>query len=206
MIRINLFPHREAARRRRREVFYFSLGLSALSGALVAGAFYAVQATQAASQRARNDALRGAIGRLDGQIKDIANLHQEIARLRARQQAVQDLQADRNMPVHLLSELTRQLPEGVYLSSLRQDQQTIALQGVAQSNERVSELLRNLDHHSVWFARPELVEITAGSVTLGARDPRRVANFNIRVQVRRAGEAAALATPKPPAPTATGGV
>jgi type IV pilus assembly protein PilN len=122
-------------------------------------------------------------------------LQQEIAALRARQQAVEDLQADRNMPVHLLNELVKQLPDGVYLTSVKQDNQTIAIQGVAQSNERVSELLRNLGNNSPWLSRPELVEIVAGSVSLSPRDQRRVANFNVRVKLLRASEAEKAAAP-----------
>jgi len=109
--------------------------------------------------------------------------------LLARQQAVENLQADRNMPVHLLTELVQQLPEGVYITSMQQNGQNVALQGVAQSNERVSELLRNLANNSPWFSGPELVEIVAGTASLNARDVRRVANFQIRVKLVRASEA-----------------
>ncbi|EKD89257.1 MAG: hypothetical protein ACD_34C00139G0004 [uncultured bacterium] len=107
----------------------------------------------------------------------------------ARQQAVENLQADRNMPVYLLTELVHQLPEGVYIVSLKQEGQNVALQGVAQSNERVSELLRNLGNNSPWFTRPELIEIVAGTVNLTPRDVRRVANFQIRVKLVRPNEA-----------------
>ena len=190
MILINLLPHREAARKRRRERFFLMLGLSVATGALVAGAIYLAQAAAVAAQRERNESLGTEIRRLDTQIKDISNLRQEIGALRARQQAVEDLQADRNMPVHLLRELVEQLPDGVYLTGLRQDPQGVVLQGVAQSNERVSEMLRNLGHRSVWLAQPELVEIVAGSVSLGPREQRRVANFQVRVRLLRAGETA----------------
>ena len=190
MILINLLPHREAARKRRRERFFLMLGLSVATGVLVAGAIYLAQAAAVAAQRERNDSLGTEIRRLDTQIKDISNLRQEIGALRARQQAVEDLQADRNMPVHLLRELVEQLPDGVYLTGLRQDPQGVVLQGVAQSNERVSEMLRNLGHRSVWLAQPELVEIVAGSVSLGPREQRRVANFQVRVRLLRAGETA----------------
>lgn len=190
MILINLLPHREAARKRRRERFVFMLALSVATGALVAGAVYLAQAAAVAAQRERNDILGAEIRRLDTQIKDISNLRQEIAGLRARQQAVEDLQADRNMPVHLLRELVEQLPDGVYLTGLRQDPQVVVLQGVAQSNERVSEMLRNLGHRSAWLAQPELVEIVAGSVNLGPREQRRVANFQVRVRLVRTGETA----------------
>ena len=188
MILINLLPHRDAARKRRRERFVFMLAVSVVSGALVAGAVYLAQAAAVAAQRERNDILGAEIRRLYTQIKDISNLRQEIAGLRARQQAVEDLQADRNMPVHLLRELVEQLPGGVYLTGLRQDPQVVVLQGVAQSNERVSEMLRNLGHRSAWLAQPELVEIVAGSVNLGPREQRRVANFQVRVRLVRAGE------------------
>lgn len=188
MILINLLPHREAARKRRRERFVFMLALSVATGALVSGAVYLAQAAAVAAQRERNELLGAEIRRLDTQIKDVRNLRQEIAGLRARQQAVEDLQADRNMPVHLLRELVEQLPDGVYLTGLRQDPQVVVLQGVAQSNERVSEMLRNLGHRSAWLAQPELVEIVAGSVNLGPREQRRVANFQVRVRLVRAGE------------------
>ncbi len=191
MILINLLPHRQVARKRRRERFALSLGLSVLAGALVAGALYLAQVAAVASQRARNDILRSEIGQLDVQIKDIVNLRQQIAALSARRQAVEDLQTDRNMPVHLLLELVRQLPEGVYLTSLKQDNQSILLQGSAQSNERVSELLRNLGSPGFWLTQPELVEIVAGQVSLSPRDQRRVANFQIRVRLLRASETTA---------------
>ncbi len=195
MILINLLPHREAARKRRRELFYASLGASVVAGLVIAGGLYLWEAAQISSQQDRNMVLRSEIKRLEGQIKDIANLQQEIAGLRARQQAVEDLQADRNMPVHLLNELVRQMPDGVYLTGLKQDNQTVTLTGVAQTNERVSELLRNLGNGSPWLTQPELVEIVAGSVNLGPREQRRVANFNIRVRVLRASEAQKAAAP-----------
>ncbi|HBH40141.1 MAG TPA: fimbrial protein, partial [Curvibacter sp.] len=141
------------------------------------------------------------IQKLDAQIKDIAALEAEIAALRARQQAVENLQADRNMPVHLLSELTRQFPEGVFITSMRQDNQLISLQGTAQSQERVSELLRNLAYNSPWFTKPELIEIVAANVALG-KEQRRVANFTVRVRMLRASEVQkpAASTAAVPAP------
>ncbi|MGH6627296.1 MAG: PilN domain-containing protein [Burkholderiaceae bacterium] len=189
MILINLLPHREAARKRRRDAFYTSLGTAALVGGVLAGAIYLWYQAQILGQQASNAYLQAEIRQLDNQIKDIATLQAEIAALRARQQAVEDLQANRNLPVHLLNELVRQLPEGVYVSSLKQDGQNVTLQGVAQSNERVSELLRNLANHSPWLTRPELVEIIAANVTLSQRDQRRVSNFTLRVTLKRTSEA-----------------
>lgn len=189
MILINLLAHREAARKKRKDIFNFSLLASVLAGGLVAGAVYLWIQGQISEQQQQNQILQREIQVLEAQIKEIAGLEGEIAALRARQQAVEDLQADRNLPVHLLTELVRQLPDGVYVTSMRQDNQLVTLQGVAQSNERVSELLRHLANDTPWFAKPELVEIVAGNVTLGARDQRRVSNFTIRVRLVRAGEA-----------------
>jgi type IV pilus assembly protein PilN len=189
VIRINLLPHREAARKLRRDLFYASLGASAFAGVLIAGAIYVWFAAQISSQQTRNQILSTEIKRLEGQIKDIATLQEEIAALRARQQAVEDLQADRNMPVHLLNELVKQLPDGVYVNNVKQTNNTVAISGVAQSNERVSELLRNLGSNSPWFTRPELLEIVAGNISLGKTDQRRVANYKVTVKLLRASEA-----------------
>lgn len=189
MILINLLPHREIARKRRKELFNVSLGLSVFAGGLLAGMIFLWFQSQISTQQAQNQLLQSEISKFDLQIKEIAGLESEIAALLARQQAVENLQADRNMPVYLLTELVQQLPDGVYVSSLRQEGQNVALQGVAQSNERVSELLRNLANNSPWFARPELVEIVAGSVSLTPRDSRRVSNFQIRVKLVRSNDA-----------------
>lgn len=189
MILINLLPHREVARKLRRDIFNVSLGASALAGGLIAGTIFLWYQAQISGQQGKNQLLQSEIKKFDSQIKDIAGLESEIAALRARQQAVEDLQADRNLPVHLLTELVKQLPDGVYITSMRQESQVVALQGVAQSNERVSELLRNLSNNTPWFAKPELIEIVSGSVTLPPRDQRRVSNFTIRVHLVRSSEA-----------------
>jgi type IV pilus assembly protein PilN len=189
VILINLLPHREAARKRRRDLFYASLGASAVAGAVIAGGIYLWFAAQISTQQERNQILSNEIKRLEAQIKDIATLQEEINALRARQQAVEDLQADRNMPVYLLNELVKQLPDGVYINNMKQTNNTVAIAGVAQSNERVSELLRNLASGSPWFARPELLEIVAGNVALTPRDQRRVANFKVNFKLVRASEA-----------------
>lgn len=185
MILINLLPHREAARKRRKEAFFVSLGAAALLGGLICGAVYVWYQAQISSQQGKNTFLQGEIKKLEIQIKDVANLQAEIASLRARQQAVEDLQSGRNMPVHLLNELVKQLPDGVYVNSMKQDGTNVSLAGVAQSNERVSELLRNLANNSTWLMRPELIEIVASSVALSARDQRRVSNFSIKAQLRK---------------------
>jgi type IV pilus assembly protein PilN len=185
MILINLLPHREAARKRQRELFFAQLGGAALIGGLIVGLVFTWFQNQISTQQSRNAFLTTEIAKLDAQIKDIAGLQAQLAALKARQLAVEDLQADRNLPVHLLDEMVKQLPEGVYLSSLKQDNQTILLTGVAQSQERVSELLRNLNNNSKWLTKPELVEIVAANLALSPREQRRVSNFSIRVSLTR---------------------
>ena len=191
MILINLLPHRELARKQRRQRFNLGIGVAALLGVMLAVLVLLSVQARMAEQGQRNQLLQAEITRFDSQIKDIAGLQTEITALRARQQAVEDLQADRNLPVVLMAELVRQLPEGLFLSSLRQEAQNLTLTGSAQSNERVSELLRNLGNNSPWLARPELVEIVAGTLALSPREQRRVANFTIRVRLVRPSDAAA---------------
>jgi len=189
VILINLLPHREAARKRRKEAFQATMFASFLLGLLIAGAIYWWFQMMIEEQQGKNTFLQSEIKVLEGQIKEIASIEEEIAALRARQKAVEDLQSDRNLPVHLLSELVKQLPDGVYITSLRQADQVITMQGMAQSNERVSEMLRNLANNTPWFSKPELVEIVAANVALTPRDQRRVASFNLRFRLMRTSEA-----------------
>ena len=195
MILINLLPHREAARKRRVELFNVSLAVAFLVGGLLAGLIFLWYQAQIMGQQEKNQILQSEITKFNVQIKAIAGLEAEIAALRARQQAVEDLQADRNLPVHLLTQLVQQIPDGVYVATMRQENQSVTLQGVAQSNERVSELLRNLGNNTPWFSKPELVEIVAGTVALTPREQRRVANFTIRVALVRASEAVKAVAP-----------
>ena len=189
MILINLLPHREAARKRRRETFQATMLASVLVGIVIAGAIYCWFQMKIEEQQGKNQFLQSEIKILEGQIKEIATIEEEIAALRARQKAVEDLQSDRNLPVHLLSELVQQLPDGVYITTLKQTNQTVAMQGMAQSNERVSEMLRNLSNNTPWLSKPELVEIVAANVALTPRDQRRVSAFNLRFQLMRSSEA-----------------
>lgn len=188
MILINLLPHREAARKRRREGFQATMFASFLLGLVIAGAIYWWFQVAISSQQEKNSFLQQEIKVLEGQIKEIAAIEDEIAALRARQNAVEDLQADRNLPVYLLSELAKQMPDGVYITNLKQADQAITMQGMAQSNERVSEMLRNIADNTPWFSKPELVEIVAANVALTSRDQRRVAAFNLRFRLMRASE------------------
>jgi type IV pilus assembly protein PilN len=208
VILINLLPHREAARKKRRDIFNVSLGASALVGGLIAGAVFLWFQAAISVQQNTNAILETEIKKLDGQIKDIAGLEAEISALRARQQAVEDLQSDRNLPVYLLTELVNQLPDGVYISKMAQADRLVTLNGVAQTNERVSELLRNLANNTPWFSKPELVEIVAGTVALSSREQKRVSNFVIRVRLVRASDAekASAVTASAPALAASASV
>ncbi len=199
MILINLLPHREAARKKRKEQFFTQLGLSALLGGIICGGVFTWYQGQISTQQGRNSFLQAEITKLEAEIKDIATLQREIASLRARQTAVEDLQADRNLPVYMLDELVKQLPEGLYLRSIKQEGQSVLLQGVAQSQERVSELLRNLANNSPWLTKPDLVEIVAATVPVSGREQRRVANFTIRATLTRPTPAAAEPVTQPAA-------
>jgi len=127
MILINLLPHREAARKRQKDQFYTQLGLSALLGGIISGAVFTWYQGQISAQQERNQFLQTEIAKLDAEIKDIASLQQQIASLRARQTAVEDLQGNRNLPVHLLEELVNQIPEGVFLRTMKQENLSVLL-------------------------------------------------------------------------------
>jgi type IV pilus assembly protein PilN len=192
VILINLLPHREEKRQRRKTAFFAGLGLSAVAGLLIAGLWYLVLQQLTATQQERNAFLGAEIGKLEVQIKDIANLKSEIESLKARQRAVEDLQIDRNVPVHVLNELVKQTPEGVYLTSIKQDGQAVSLTGIAQTNERVSEFLRNTAYSSDWLEKPDLIEIKVATPTgSGSRDQKRLFDFSVRVMVKRPQDKAA---------------
>ena len=201
MILINLFPHREATRKKQKEQFFSQLAMSALLGGIICGAVYTWYQGRIAEQQERNVFLQKEAARLDAEIKDIASLQAQIASLRARQTAVENLQADRNMPVHLLEEIVSELPDGIYLKSLKQENQSVLLTGVAQSQERVSDLLRGLSTKTQWLIKPELVEIVAANASVSSREQRRVSNFTIRATLNRP-TAGATANPTAPASTA----
>jgi type IV pilus assembly protein PilN len=183
VILINLLPHREERRRQRKRSFFIGLVAAAMLGLLIAAAWYLVLQQMTAAQQSRNDFLSAEITRLEGQIKDIATLKAEIDSLKARQLAVENLQTNRNIPVQLLDELVKYTPEGIYLTSIKQAGQQVVVAGVAQTNERVSEFLRNTQNQSKWLHKPELVEIKA--VTLapaaGSREQRKLFDFSMRV-------------------------
>ncbi|CAH0201994.1 hypothetical protein SRABI118_01760 [Massilia sp. Bi118] len=187
MIRINLLPHREAKRKQKQTAFAALLAFGGLLGGALVLMVGAYNASQISTQNQRNQVLKQANAELDVKIKKIANLKAEIEALKARQQAVEDLQGDRNQPVYLLDELVRQTPEGVYLKSFKQDGQKVLLNGVAQSQERVAELLRNLSGNSPWLERPDLTEVRAATLAQ-SKTGRKVVEFTLSVSIKRARE------------------
>jgi len=185
VILINLLPHREERRKRRKIAFFAGLGAAAVVGLAIVGIWYLVVQELISGQQGRNQFLQAEIAKLDAQIKDIATLKAEIASLVARQKAVEDLQVDRNLPVNILNELVKQTPEGIYFTSVKQDGQIIAINGIAQTQERISEFLRNTAYSSAWLMKPELVESKATTVTAANREQKRLFDFTMRVGVKR---------------------
>lgn len=203
MILINLLPHREEKRQRRKVAFFAGLGVAAGVGVAIVGVWYLVVQQLTSAQQDRNAFLSAEIAKLDAQIKDIASLKAEIESLKARQKAVEDLQLDRNLPVHLLNELVKQTPEGIYFSAIKQDGQSLNVSGVAQTQERISEFLRNTAYSSEWLTRPELIESRATSVTGANREQRTLYAFSMRLTMRRPQDkAAAPPAAQAPAPAA----
>lgn len=201
MILINLLPHREEKRQRRKIAFFAGLGMAAAAGLAVVGVWYLVVQQMTSSQQSRNDFLTAEIRKLEVQIKDIATLRAEIESLKARQKAVEDLQIDRNVPVHLLNELVKQTPEGVYFKTIKQDGQVLTVSGIAQTQERISELLRNTAYSSEWLVTPELVE-SKSALQGQNKDQRQLFEFAMRLGVKRPQEAASAPAGAGSAPAA----
>lgn len=160
MIRINLLPHREVRRAQQKRQFFIALGIVVALGALLTYGGYYHLSTQFDEQVERNKYLTGEIAKVDKDIAEITRLKEETASLLARKQVVETLQANRSETVHLLDQLVRQLPDGMYLRSVKQQGEKVAINGVTQSQARVSTLMRNLES-SQKLGSPALVEIKA---------------------------------------------
>ncbi len=193
MILINLLPHREERRKRRKAAFFAGLALSGAASLAAGGVWYLAVQQMIMGQQGRNAYLKAQIAILDEQIKDISSLRAEIDSLKARQKAVEDLQIDRNMPVHILNELVKQTPEGIYFTSIKQEGQVLAISGISQSNDRVSEFLRNTSKNSEWLVKPELVEVKVAAAAGIPKDQKRLFEFSMRVNVKRPQDQAASA-------------
>jgi len=183
MIRVNLLPHREEKRKRRQQQFGVLAGISMLIGLLVAGAVWFFLDTQVTQQQQNVAYMKGEIAKLDKQIEEIRKIREETASLLAKKQVVEGLQSNRSEPVQLLDQLLRQLPEGVYLKSVKQTGAKVNVSGYAQSNARVSTLMRNLGA-SPYLENPELVEIKA--VPAPDKSGNRVNQFNMNISIKRA--------------------
>ena len=182
MIRINLLPHREQKRQaRQRQFVSLAIGLAIL-GAAVVLLVHVAFGWQIESQEGRNSLLKAEIAKLDSQIKEIDKLREQTQALLARKQIVETLQSNRTEAVHLLDQMVRQLPDGIYLKSLRQAGAKVTLVGYAQSSARVSTLMRNIEA-SPWLQNPELVEIK--SVASPAAKDLRVNEFTLNVRIKQ---------------------
>lgn len=179
MIRINLLPHREEAKKARRQQFYVLGGLISVLATLIVFAVFTLIGGQIDRQQDTNAFLKTEIAKLDAQLDQIKRLKEQTQALLARKQIIENLQRDRGETVYLLSELVTQVPEGVYLKTMKQDGLTVNMTGYAQSNARVSALMRNLES-SPWLENPQLVEVKAGVL-----NGRRINEFVMNVTLTR---------------------
>ena len=179
MIRINLLPHREEKRKARRQQFYGLLGMISVLALLIVFLVYTIISGYISAQESKNDLLKKEIAVLDQQIEQIKRLKEQTQALLSRKQVIESLQRDRAEAVRLLSEMVKQMPEGVYLRSIKQDGIKVSLVGYAQSNARVSTLMRNIEA-SAWLEKPLLVEIKAVTV-----DKRRLNEFSLNASLKR---------------------
>ena len=185
-MRINLLPHREQKRQARQRQFVSLAIVLALFGVAIVALVHVVLAARIDDQISRNNLLKTKIAELDKQIAEIDKLRDQIQQVLARKQVVETLQANRNEAVHLLDQLVRQLPEGVYLQSVKQTDKKVQIVGFAQSNARVSTLMRNIEG-SPWLERPSLVEIKLVNVPAQGRTPAQQLNqFTLNFEIRRA--------------------
>ena len=199
-VRINLLPHREQKRQARQRQFVSFAILLAILALSVVGLVHMIFTAKIEDQNARNKLLTTEIAKLDEQIKEIDKLRDQIQQVLARKQVVEDLQANRSEAVHLLDQIVRQLPDGIYLKSLRQTGTRVQMIGYAQSNARVSTLMRNIEA-SPWVAAPELVEIKLVSLPAATRGApaQQVNEFTLNFQVKRAPPSASAPTTAPAA-------
>ena len=179
MIRINLLPHREEKRKSRRQQFILFSALAAVGGLLVWFIGHSIIAGYVDGQDEKNAMLKQEIALLDKEISEIKGLREQAEALLSRKQVIESLQTNRTEPVHVFNELARQIPEGLYFKSLKQTGSRINITGYAQSNARVSNLMRNLDA-SPQLQNAELVEVKAAVL-----NTRRVSEFNLNVSLER---------------------
>lgn len=179
MIRVNLLPWREERRKARRQQFFAFAGVMAAIAAVIWFMGYGAINGYVSAQEGKNAFLKSEIAALDKEIEEIKRLKEQTDSLLSRKRVIESLQANRTETVHLFNELARQVPEGVYLKTIKQSGDKISLVGYAQSNARVSSLMRNLEGSPV-MERPDLVEIKSAAV-----GNRRLSEFNLNVYITR---------------------
>lgn len=179
MIRINLLPHRETKQKARQQQFSVLSGITFFFGILTVGMVHLMITGQIEHQESRNTYMTKQIAVLDKQIDEIKQIRAQTQVLLARKQAVETLQGNRSDVVHILDQIVRLLPDGVYLQSIKQTNQVINLAGYARSNARVSTLMRELES-SPWLGSPSLIEIKASKVNNS-----RLNKFNLNVTLIR---------------------
>jgi type IV pilus assembly protein PilN len=177
-VRVNLLPHREERRKRARQHFYILAGGTAIVGVLIVAAMHTYVGRLIEKQEDRNRFLKGEIAKLEKEIAEINSLRDQIQALLARKSIIETLQAERAQTVNLLDQLVKQTPEGVYLREVQQRGLRVNLVGYAQSNARVSTLMRNIDA-SPLLEKAELIEAKAANV-----DKRRVSEFTMFMSLK----------------------
>lgn len=160
MARINLLPWRAERRKLRQKEFMAMLGAAAVAAAIASFLIWMFYNGQISGQKERNDYLREQIAQVDAKIKEIEILDQKKAKLLARKEVIEKLQANRSQMVHLFDSLVRTIPDGVALTAIQQNGEALTLRGRSQSNARVSTYMRNLEG-SGWMTNPELSVIEA---------------------------------------------
>ena len=199
MILVNLLPHREETRKRRKQTFNATLGLAAIAGLLIGGLVWKYYDYQINTQDEVNLFIQNENKKLDEKIKEVKDVEAEIAALRDRQKAVESLQQERNDPVMLFNELTSKMPDGMYLTSLKQTDAVVSLEGMAQSNERVSEFLRNLRDSPLFAVPPKLEQTLVQEVTLSNKSKHQAYSFKMLLTLKKPEKPEDKAAAKKPA-------
>ncbi|WP_312914214.1 PilN domain-containing protein [Stenotrophomonas sp.] len=192
MARINLLPWRAERRKQRQREFYAMLGFAALSGVVLSGLLWFFYSQQISGQQERNAFLESEIAKVKEQNKEIERLDKQKDRLLARKRVIEELQGKRSQMVHLFDSLVRTIPDGVVLTALKQEGETLTLEGRTQSNARVSAYMRNLES-SGWMSNPELTIIEARAQEAGSKvvDVKSLPYvFTLKVQLPAPGETA----------------
>jgi type IV pilus assembly protein PilN len=197
MIAFNLLPYREALRLRKRQEFLATVLMAGLLGLFLAVPTNMVLEYFLEQEKLKTQLLKQEIAALDKKIVEVADFEIEISSLESRRRAVENLQSERNMPVNILADLTRLMPDGAYLTSMGQEKDRIKLVGIAQSNQRVSDLLKNFETKGEWIASPDLIEISALGQESNSNNQPSTVQFTMYVKQKNKPGDAGLAPPVP---------